>query len=43
MCVQALVMGHAMAQRVSLWPLTAEAPFRARVSNCGIYGEQMAL
>jgi hypothetical protein len=29
-----------MAQAVSRWPLTAEAPVCARVSLCGIYGGQ---
>jgi hypothetical protein len=29
-----------MAQTVSRWPLTAEAPVRARVNPCGICGGQ---
>jgi hypothetical protein len=29
-----------MAQAVSRWPLTEEAPVRCRVSSCGICDEQ---
>jgi hypothetical protein len=35
-----LLVGRAMAQAVSRWPLTAEARVRARVNPCGICGGQ---
>jgi hypothetical protein len=34
------VLGRAMAQAVSRWPLTAEVRVRARVNPCGICGGQ---
>jgi hypothetical protein len=34
------LLGRAMAQVVSRWPLTAEARVRARVNPCGICGWQ---
>jgi hypothetical protein len=37
---ECLVEGRAMAQAVSLRPLTAEARVRSRVSPCGICGGQ---
>jgi hypothetical protein len=34
------ILGHAMAQAVSWWPLTTEAQVCAQVSPYGIYGGQ---
>jgi hypothetical protein len=35
------LVGRAMAQAVSRWPLTAEAQVRSRVDPCGICGGQI--
>jgi hypothetical protein len=38
--LQNFMLGRAMAQAVSRWPLTAEARVRSQVSPCGICGGQ---